>query len=140
MVMESLDLTTAPPRPPHAALGGVIFLPRTIDKTRAGLPGGKLGLYKIGGFSETMFEMLGFDEAAFTKAVAAATGDDDVLTFVIGATTPEHIAAWNTWVSQRRPGGGDRTIALSVFPWLPDDQDVPLGLDAIAEDDQRTFA
>jgi hypothetical protein len=138
--MESLDLSTAPPRSPYAELGGVIFLPRTIDKVRAGLPGGNFGLYKIAGFSETMFEMLAIDEAAFTAAVAGAANDDDVLAFVTGATTPERIAEWNAWASERKPAGGDRERALVPFPWLADRDDIPRALDCIAEDDQRLFA
>jgi hypothetical protein len=38
--MDALDLTKAPPRAPRETLAGVVFLPRTIDKMRATLPGG----------------------------------------------------------------------------------------------------
>ena len=81
-MMEPLDLTLAPPRSPYAALGGLVFLPRTIDKLRAALPGGRLGLYKIGGFSARMLEILDVDEASLRDAVAEADCDDDVLAWL----------------------------------------------------------
>jgi hypothetical protein len=45
--MEPLDLETSPPRGPREQLLGVCFLPRTIDKIRAELPGGKTGGYLV---------------------------------------------------------------------------------------------
>jgi hypothetical protein len=41
--MTPLNLTVHPPRVPRAELDGLIFLPRTIDKVRATLPGGDIG-------------------------------------------------------------------------------------------------
>ncbi len=52
--MDALDLTTHPPRSPNLRLGGLLMLARTIDKLRASLPGGNLGVYYIRGFSATM--------------------------------------------------------------------------------------
>ncbi|HWT06548.1 MAG TPA: DUF5069 domain-containing protein, partial [Xanthomonadales bacterium] len=68
--MQPLDLTTAPPRAPRESLAGIVFLPRTIDKMRATLPGGALGAYNIPGFSEMMLEALGIELEAFRAAVA----------------------------------------------------------------------
>ena len=43
--MEPLDLTTRPPRAPRESLAGLAFMPRTIDKLRAEMPGGNMGKY-----------------------------------------------------------------------------------------------
>jgi len=45
--MEPLDLRDAPPRKARAEAGGIVFLPRSIDKVRATLDGGEIGEYKI---------------------------------------------------------------------------------------------
>src|ERR1039458_3327751 len=38
--MKPMTLSDKPPRKPRAELAGVVFLPRSIDKVRATLPGG----------------------------------------------------------------------------------------------------
>lgn len=45
--MEALDLSVRPPRSPYAQMQGIYMVPRTIDKMRAQLPGGKLGPYSL---------------------------------------------------------------------------------------------
>ena len=52
--MEPLDLSKAPPRRTRDEIAGVVFLPRSIDKFRAALPGGNLSGYTIEGFTEKM--------------------------------------------------------------------------------------
>jgi hypothetical protein len=77
------DLRTHPPRGPRAELGGLVFLPRTIDKVRAKLQG-TLGFYKVApGISGYLFEWLGITEDDFTTAVHCAASDDDVLTWLV---------------------------------------------------------
>ena len=137
--MDVLDLSTKPPREPRTELGGIIFLPRSIDKARATLPGGDPGPYVLRGFTTMMLEHLGITEEAFVGAVAAASNDADVLAFVNGKTSAEQIAAWNTFVSARQPRNGDRVAALEVYPWLGERPDLTIGLDVLAEDDIRYF-
>jgi len=137
--MTPLDLSGKPPRHPHADLGGVVFLARSIDKLRASLPGGDLGLYGIRGFTERMLDQLGITQAAITAAVAAAAGDEDVLAFVRAHTTQDKIDAWNAYAQTREPSGGDRTAALKNYPWLHERPDLIFALDVLAEDDKRTF-
>jgi hypothetical protein len=135
-----MDLTKAPPRRPRAELGGVIFLPRSIDKARALLPGGNPGEYALHGFSQRMFDALGITEHAFVEAVAAAANDDDVAAFVTAHTSPEKIATWNAFVAAREPRNGDRVAALENYPWLGERPDLIVTLDILEEDDRRTFA
>ncbi|MBV8368505.1 MAG: DUF5069 domain-containing protein [Candidatus Eremiobacteraeota bacterium] len=63
------DLRAHPPRGARAMLGGLYFLPRTIDKARAKIQGA-LGLYKVSpGLSGYLLEWLGVSEDDFTEAV-----------------------------------------------------------------------
>jgi uncharacterized protein DUF5069 len=49
--MVPLDLTTHPPRSPYEKLEGLFMMPRTIDKLRAKVSGGKIGTYTLRGTS-----------------------------------------------------------------------------------------
>ena len=138
--MDAMNLSHQPPRQPRAELAGVIFLPRSIDKVRATLPGGDPGPYNIPGFTQLMLEKLGISVAAFTVAVAAAESDEEVGAFVEQNTTPEKIAEWNAWATTREPRNGDRIAALEIYPWLGERPDLIVGLDVLEEDDKRYFA
>jgi hypothetical protein len=138
--MQPLDLTAAPPRAARQSLADVVFLPRTIDKVRATLPGGTLGAYNIAGFSQMLLDGLGIDLVRFTAAVADAENDTAVAAFVTASTTPERIAEWNAFVLARLPRGGDRDAAYEVYPWLRERPDLVLALDVLEEDDRQHFA
>jgi hypothetical protein len=138
--MQPLDLTTAPPRAPREALAGIVFLPRTIDKVRATLPGGAQGAYNVPGFSEMMLEALGIELEAFRAAVADAANDDAVAKFVTASTSPDRVAAWNTIILARLPRNGDRNAAHEAYPWLRQRPDLILALDVLEEDDRQHFA
>jgi Domain of unknown function (DUF5069) len=135
-----MDLATKPPRKPRAELDGIVFLPRSIDKVCATLPGGDPGPYNIPGFTQTMLETLGITVTDFTAAVAAAAADGDVVAFVRANTTQAKIDEWNGWANNRQPRGGDRVAALEVYPWLGERPDLIIGLDVLEEDDKRYSA
>lgn len=137
--MTSLDLRAAPPRSPRSELASVVFLPRSIDKVRASLPGGDPGPYRITGFSEQMLETLGISLAAFTDAVRRAQNDADVAAFVSSASSAEARERWNMFINAREPLGGNREEAYGIFPWLRSRPDLVLALDVLAEDDVQTF-
>jgi Domain of unknown function (DUF5069) len=80
--MEPLDLTVAPPRSPRVTLDGLAMLARTIDKMRAGLPGGKLGDYHVDGMSVRMLKIIGVDADALQEAVARSGSEDEVVAWV----------------------------------------------------------
>jgi len=76
------DLRLHPPRSARAMLGGLYFLPRTIDKMRAKIQG-TLGLYKIGpGISMYLFEWLGITEADFEAIVRSGASDDEIVSWL----------------------------------------------------------
>jgi hypothetical protein len=76
------DLREHAPRSARAMLGGLYFLPRTIDKMRAKIQG-TLGLYKIGpGISMYLFEWLGITEADFEAIVRSGASDDEIVAWL----------------------------------------------------------
>jgi hypothetical protein len=80
--MEPLDLTVKPPRGCYEELDGLMFMPRTIDKIRAMLDGGKKGEYiinaQVTGISGFLLERLGITEAKFREVVQNAENDEAV--------------------------------------------------------------
>jgi hypothetical protein len=74
--MESLDLTIQPPRSPYQKLVGLYMMPRTIDKMRAQLSGGKTGAYSITtpfvpGLSILLLESIGVTEVRLRQRIQA---------------------------------------------------------------------
>jgi hypothetical protein len=80
--MEPLDLTVKPPRGCREELDGLMFMPRTIDKIRATLDGGKKGEYiinaQVTGISGFLLERLGITEAEFREVVKREPNDEAV--------------------------------------------------------------
>ncbi|GAC1391772.1 MAG: hypothetical protein NVSMB31_09410 [Vulcanimicrobiaceae bacterium] len=76
---EVRDLSQGPPRRWNEEIGGIKWLPRLIDKTRAALAG-KLGLYLYGQspIDRALLKALGLRYRDFTKIVSNAATDDDV--------------------------------------------------------------
>ena len=107
--MEPLDLTLRPPRPSRATLLGYFFLPRTIDKLRAQLPGGKIGPYlnHDTGLSAYVVRKLGLDMDEFRAVIARAKDEDDVVDWLSDRIDPAGADALNaklaTFVVSRMP-------------------------------------
>lgn len=139
--MEPLDLTKHAPRAPRAELDGIIFLPRSIDKARAYLPGGNRNGYNIPGVTGGMLERFGISNDDFIAAVGAASSDDDVAAFVRGRIDQATVDEWNAFIQDREPRG-NRNLpeVLEIYPWLKEQPQMRLVLDILAEDDRRTFA
>jgi uncharacterized protein DUF5069 len=127
--MEPLDLSKAHPRAARAELGGITFLPRSIDKFRAALPGGNLAGYSLEGFTGHMLENLGIAPDAFRAAVAAARGDEDVASYVRDHAVAGGADAWNSFVLNREVYNGDRAEAIAENPWLAEHPEIRLSLD-----------
>jgi hypothetical protein len=138
--MTPLNLTVAPPRGPREELDGLLFLPRTIDKVRATLPGGDPGAYRITGVSQTQLDVLGIPLNEFTLAVAAADDEAEVAGFVRARCSPDAYAAWNERLRAWLPRAGNRAEAIEIYPWLAERPDLILVLDVLEEDDRLAFA
>lgn len=95
------NLTEHPPRSAREALGGIVCLPRFIDKVRA-LNEGTLGEYKCGIGSvndEKLMDFLGFDFEDFKDEAATGADDQALLAWIQKNGKPlsnEEIARWST--------------------------------------------
>jgi hypothetical protein len=138
--MKALDLRLAAPRSPRAELAGIVFLPRSIDKVRATLPGGNIGEYSIQGFTTMMLEKLGIGVAELTTAVAEASSDEDVAAYIGTHARAGGADEWNAFALHREIFNGDRAAAIAEIPWLADHPEIRMSLDLLAEDDRRSFA
>ena len=81
--MESLDLTVQPPRSPYQKMEGLYMMPRTIDKMRAQLSGGKTGAYSITtpfgpGLSILLLNGIGVTEEHLLKRIREASVEDEI--------------------------------------------------------------
>src|SRR5665213_2359651 len=131
MGMEPLDLSKGHPRAARAELAGVTFLPRSIDKFRAALPGGSLSGYSLDGFTGRMLEALGISADAFQAAVAAAHGDDDIASYVREHAVAGGAEEWNSFVLNRELYGGNRAEAIADNPWLAEHPEIRMSLDLL---------
>jgi hypothetical protein len=127
--MEPLDLNKGRPRATRAELAGVTFLPRSIDKFRASLPGGNLNGYTIEGFTEMMLKELGIAPESMRTVVAEAKSDEDVGRYVLEHATAGGAKAWNDFALNRQLYLGNRTEAIAENPWLADHPEITLSLD-----------
>lgn len=136
--MISLDLTKSPPRSGYERVDGVRFLPRTIDKARALLPGGTIGAYQLRGISHKMFKELGLDEEQFIAHVRDARNEEEVASWVRSLAGAERIAAWNelviNWVIRDDAQRADLETRYEV---LRGRSDISRLLDLLDVDDGR---
>ena len=107
-----MDLTKSVPRSAYEKLGGVVFLPRAIDKGRAELAG-TLGDYIArGGHSRRLFEFLGVPEHGVHRGFGNLRHGRRSLGVGIEHMTtrsPEEIEEFNDWMRSASPETGDHT-------------------------------
>lgn len=101
-----MDLTKDVPRSPYERLGGIVFLPRAIDKGRADIEG-KLGDYlSRTGFSEVLLDFLGLSVDGFLNALREREADEQVLEWVsanMTARSADEIEEFNRAFIDRTP-------------------------------------
>ena len=101
-----MDLTKDVPRSPYERLGGIVFLPRAIDKGRADLDG-MLGDYlSRTGFSEVLLDFLGLSVDGFLDALRERETDEQVLEWVsanMTARSASEIEEFNRAFIDRTP-------------------------------------
>lgn len=141
-----MDLTKTPPRSPFDALGGITFLPRSIDKMRAHIAG-TAGAYNAKtGWSTQLFEVLGVTADELEQIVRDNPSDEAVLAALHARKqlTPEQIEAWNRrsvnrpndeaswarhWQLLEQSGYGHRRDVVTMYDRLDldDGREVPPG-------------
>jgi hypothetical protein len=143
--MTPLDLRERPPRATRDTLLGIYFLPRTIDKLRAELPGGHVGAYvnHDTGFSAFVVRRLGLDMAELRDAVALAENEAAVAAWLqpridssIAATVN---AKLETFVVERM-SPGDQLLVRERHPVMARRPDLSKILDILDAEDERAFA
>jgi hypothetical protein len=134
------DLRQHPPRSAREMLGGLYFIARTIDKTRAKIQG-TLGPYKIQpGISGYVFEGLGITEDQFTDAVRTAKSDDDVVRWLHANTDASKYAALNDMLVNRRIRDDEhRAQVLPANPSLAERPDLWNWFEIFEFDDQWMY-
>jgi Domain of unknown function (DUF5069) len=81
--MKPIDLTTQPPRSPYQKMEGLYMMPRTIDKLRAKLPGGKIGQYSITtifapGLSLMLLDDIGVTQECLLEIVQKVSAEHEI--------------------------------------------------------------
>ncbi|GAC1571726.1 MAG: hypothetical protein NVS3B7_02120 [Candidatus Elarobacter sp.] len=142
--MTPLDLSTRPPRSPRVELGGLVMLARVIDRARASLPGGNLGLYDpvgTGGLGNAMLDALSISPGDFIAAVAQAETDDDVVAWVEARTDIATRTAVGARLSRMRLADvpADRLAYIKAHypPHIFERSET--GFDLLDDDDRESF-
>jgi len=140
--MKPIDLTTRPPRSSREKLGGVYFLPRTIDKMRALLPGGNIGSYKIDGMSTRVLSIIGISAEDLQAQVARAESEDEIAAWVLQHSDASKRDEANRVASQRSINDVAPENLERLKQNYPGYEKVASGLifDILDADDAETFA
>ena len=140
-----LDLRISCPRPTRQKLLGFFFLPRTIDKLRAELPGGHLGLYLNHdiGFSAYVVKRLGLDMNAFRDTVARAADESEVAAWlercIDSRTAPALNAKLESFVVERM-SVDDQILIRERHPVMAMRPELNCILDILDADDDYSAA
>ena len=142
--MEPLDLTKQPPRAPRDTMLGVKFLPRTIDKLRAELPGGTMGPYlnHDRGFSAYVVRRLGLDMDELRGVVGRARDEDEIVAWLrerIDASTVDETNRKLESFTSERMTADDRALLVERHPVLHERPELTSILDILDADDARAF-
>ena len=139
--MEPLDLTRRPPRGPREQLLGLAFMPRTIDKICAQLPGGNLGGYVVDlphGVSVYLLKKINVDLAELKAVVARAADETEVAAWLADHADLSDIAGVNArleslTIDRLRPH--DRALVEAYHPILRERSDLHFFFDIFEADD-----
>jgi hypothetical protein len=144
--MEPLDLESRPPRSPRERMLGLYFLPRTIDKIRAELPGGKPGGYIVVGpnsMSGYLLHKLRVDVAELRAVVARAAGESEVESWLRERIDPSAVEAINAKLLGSRIDAASPEMLELIYarhPWVRDRPDIVNAFDMLENDDALAFA
>jgi len=144
--LEPLDLTKAPPRGARETALGLMFLPRTIDKMRANLPGGNLNGYLVEysrGLSAFVLKRVGVDLAALQAVVASAASEEEVLAWFERHADLSDVAGINAKLeslSLERLTDEDRAMVHRVHPSIVGQPGISTFFEMFEFDDARVGA
>ena len=147
MAHDLYDLTQHPPRSPRVRLGGLVILPRMIDKARA-TKAGKNGEYTYGcSLDRNVLDFLGVEADSLKAQIDKGLGDGEILTWMMAnAQKPRQayeIAAFSAFHEQRAPSapGGRAKVSeyQSSTPAGAKREDIITWFDVLDLDDHQSF-
>ena len=111
------DLTQHAPRSPRVRLGGLVIVPRMLDKCRATLKG-RAGDYEYGcSLDRYVLDFMGLDAEALKAEVAKGKGDGELLAWMRANARhprlPHEIEAFSAWHERRAPSTPDKRAKMS---------------------------
>jgi hypothetical protein len=148
--MESLDLTVRPPRSPYLKMEGLFMLPRTIDKLRANLPGGKIGTYTVRGSSPllpglslVLLDGIRVTEQRLLEVVERASIEEEIADWVRQNGDLSTIAALNKKLLGRRIEDVQAVVPPAViskvYPFMNEMAKTTPMFEVLLQDDRRMF-
>lgn len=147
MAYNPYDLTQHPPRSPRCRLGGLVILPRMLDKARA-TTAQKQGEYTFNcSLDRYVLDFLGVDAEALLAEVAKGKGDGEILAWMLkSAAHPRagwEIAAFSAFHEQRGAGSPEKRSRLSAYqsstPAGGAREDIFTWFDVLDLDDHQSF-
>lgn len=119
MAHDLYDLTQHPPRSPRVRLGGLVILPRMIDKARA-TKAGKNGEYNYAcPLDANVLDFLGVEASALKTQIDNGLGDGEILVWLMANAkkprTAQEIAAFSAFHEQRAPSSPASRAKMSDY-------------------------
>ena len=147
MAHDLYDLTQHPPRSPRVRLGGLVILPRMIDKARA-TKAGKNGEYNYAcPLDANVLDFLGVEANALKAQIDNGLGDGEILVWLMANAkkprTAQEIAAFSAFHEQRAPSSpasrAKMTDYQSSTPAGAKRDDITTWFDVLDLDDHQSF-
>jgi hypothetical protein len=147
MSYDPYDLTQHPPRSPRCRLGGLVILPRLLDKARATVAK-KQGEYTYNcSLDRYVLDFLGVDSDALLAEVAKGQGDGEILSWMLKyakhARAGWEIATFSAYHEQRGAGSPEKRGRLSAYqsstPAGGAREDIFTWFDVLDLDDHQSF-
>ncbi len=139
------DLTQRPPRSPRTRLGGLVLLPRMLDKGRATLAG-KNGAYHYAcPLDQHVVNFLGIDPEALKAELATGKGDGEILEWIMANAKHQRsaweIAQWSAHRDQATPSDVESREYFNNYHKEAgaNRQDITTWADVLDLDDHVTF-
>ena len=140
------NLTQRPPRSPRARLGGLVLLPRMLDKGRATIAGTNGEYHYNCPLDQHLINFLGFDPNALLEELKPGQGDGEILTWLL-ANSKHPRSAWETqqwsdYHDRRGPDSDAETLAFFagyVAKLTTTREDIKTWADVLDLDDYVTF-
>jgi uncharacterized protein DUF5069 len=148
--MLSLDLTTHPPRSPYQKMEGMFMMPRTIDKLRAKVPGGKIGAYTVRGSSPllpglslVLLDGIGVTEDRLFRIVEQASVENEIADWLRKNADLSNIQLVNEKLLGRRIEDVQAVVPLAViakvYPFMEKVAKTTPMFDVLLQDDRLLF-